>query len=393
GFRDMLSGSWFVKEGEADQYQLQYGQQARQVLEHLKQIRFDMFWGDALKFLVIALITVGTTLMFLNRKLRTTTTFIGILIVTLFVDLYIVDKEFVNPHPKADLDHAFKPDETIAFLKEQDGHFRVFPMGRLFGDNTYAYHGIHSIGGYSAAKLKIYQTMIDSCLYEGSDPSFPVNMSILNMLGVRYIVTPAEIPNSQFKKVNSDSTKGIFTYHNPLALPRVYLVDEAISARGDAEVFAMLNSPAFDPSRTAVLQDPAPTKVFPQDSSSSATILDYQARRILIEVNTSDPTLLVLSEVFYPAGWRALVDGTETPILRTNSILRSIMVPAGKHSVVFSFDPPMYEMGWQLTQIAWTLSSVLVLVPLTVYAVQAIRKRRQPPSPSDNGRQDVNSNS
>ncbi|MGB2959172.1 MAG: YfhO family protein, partial [Bacteroidota bacterium] len=142
-----------------------------------------------------------------------------------------------------------------------------------------------------------------------------------------------------------------------------------------------------------VLQDPAPTKVFPQDSSSSATILDYQARRILIEVNTSDPTLLVLSEVFYPAGWRALVDGTETPILRTNSILRSIMVPAGKHSVVFSFDPPMYEMGWQLTQIAWTLSSVLVLVPLTVYAVQAIRKRRQPPSPSDNGRQDVNSNS
>jgi hypothetical protein len=369
GLRETLSGSLFLKAGEVEEYRRQYGQQAQQAIAHLKEVRFDIFWGDTVKFLVIALAAVGSTFAFFRRKLRTTT-FGGILVALLVVDLFLVDEKLIDPQPKANLEQNFRADATIEFLKEQPGLFRVFPIGRLFGDNTYAYHGVHSVGGYSAAKLKIYQTMIDSCLYRGQDPSFPVNMAMVNMLGIRYFVVPGELPAGRFALAHSDPSKGIFTYHNPRALPRAFFVDEAISARSDGEVFAMLNSPAFDPSRTAVLQDPLPTEISPQDTTAEVRVVDYRSRSISIKTTASAPALLVLSEVFYPAGWRAFVDDQEIPVLRTNSILRSVVVPAGSHTVVFSFEPPVYELGWNLTHAAWIITLFLILAPLAAWALR-----------------------
>ncbi len=375
GLREMLSGSLFLKAGEAEEYRRQYGQQAQQAIAHLKELRFDILWSDTVKFLLIALAAVGATFAFFRRKLRTTT-FAGLLVALLVVDLFLVDEKLIDPQPKANLEQSFRADTTIAFLKEQPGLFRVFPIGRLFGDNTYAYHGIHSIGGYSAAKLKIYQTMIDSCLYRGQDPSFPVNMAVVNMLGVRYFIAPGELPTGRFALAHSDPSKGIFAYHNPHALPRAFFVDEALEVRSDTEVFAVLNSPAFDPSRTAVLQDPLPTEISPRDTMTEARIVDYRSRLISLETSTSAPALLVLSEVFYPAGWKAFVDGKETPILRTNSILRSVVVPAGTHTVVFSFEPTAYEAGWKLTHAAWAATALLLLIP---FAARTIRKKKTSP--------------
>ena len=90
------------------------------------------------------------------------------------VDLYIIDSKLIQPKPAAALTQSFPQDETITFLQEQgrgsEEPFRVFPLGNLFGEKTYAYHGIQSIGGYSPAKLKIYQALLDSCLYHGTRP-------------------------------------------------------------------------------------------------------------------------------------------------------------------------------------------------------------------------------
>ena len=92
----------------------------------------------------------------------------------------------------------FPPDATVSFLQQQPGLFRVFPLGRnLFMDNTFAYHGIQSIGGYSPAKLKIYQTMLDSCLYQSTDPTFPINMNIVNMLNTEYLIAQGQLPEER----------------------------------------------------------------------------------------------------------------------------------------------------------------------------------------------------
>ena len=73
---------------------------------------------------------------------------------------------------------------------------------------------------------------------------------------------------------------------------------------------------------------------------------------------------MVLSEIYYPAGWQAFVDGAETEIFRTNHILRSVMVPGGTHEVVFAFEPRLYAIGWTVSNVAWGVTGVLILLGL-----------------------------
>ena len=80
-----------------------------------------------------------------------------------------------------------------------------------------------------------------------------------------------------------------------------------------------------------------------------------------------------MSEIYYPAGWKAYVDGDETEILRTNSILRSVVVPAGNHEVVFKFDPPLYRIGWVLSNAAWGAAAICILVGL--WQIPSVRRR------------------
>jgi hypothetical protein len=243
-------------------------------------------------------------------------------------------------------------------------------------DNTYAYHGLQSIGGYSPAKLKIYQTMLDSCLYRGPDPNFPINMNIINMLNVEYVITQFRLPEERFSVAHVDRAKQMITYRNPAALPRAFFVDEVTVARSTDEVFRTLNSTLFDAGRMAVVEKELPAEVTAPDSST-ASVTAYSSRAVSIRTFTSAPALLVVSEVYYPAGWKAFVDGKETEIFKTNYVLRSLVVPAGSHEVTFTFDPGVYQLGYTITRIAWGVAILCVLIGLwQIPAIRALVRRK-----------------
>jgi hypothetical protein len=213
--------------------------------------------------------------------------------------------------------------------------------------------------------------MIDSCLYEGPDPSFPLNMSVLDMLNVRYLVVQGQLPTNRLELANTDDAERTLTYRNPHALPRTFVVGKAIVAANQTEVFETLNSSSFDPATTAVLEKPLPQPIVPPDSAA-AQILEYKSRRIVVRAHTSTPALLVLSEIYYPAGWKAVLDGQETEIFKTNYILRSVVLPVGSHEVVFTFDPPFYMLGWRLSNAAWAVALLSILIG--VWRVEAVRR-------------------
>jgi hypothetical protein len=359
--QDALSGS-FTKAGEAQQFQQQYGANAARAMAQVKQLRFDIFWRDYLKFLIFGAIGFGLVAGFLRRKLSATLLGAGLVLLTL-IDLAILDVKMIDPRPAASLDRSFQMDASIRYMKSQPGRFRVFPVGgQLFMDNTYAYFGLESIGGYSPAKLKIYQNLIDSCLYRGTDPQFPINMNIVNMLNVRYMVVPGRLPEGMMTPVVEERRS--ILYRNDRALPRAWFADTAIIAETDAATYAALNDPSFDPARTAVLREKPAHGFSPVSPGTAPEITSYASREIRISTSTPNPALLVLSEVYYPAGWKAFVDGSEIPIIRTNSILRSVVVPGGKHEVVFTFTPPYFESGWAISNAAWGLAGLLVLAGL-----------------------------
>ena len=107
-------------------------------------------------------------------------------------------------------------------------------------------------------------------------------------------------------------------------------------------------------------------------------ITEYTSRHITASAYTSSAALLVLSEVYYPAGWKAFVDGQETEILKTNYMLRSIVVPPGSHTIEFRYDPPIYSAGYPISNIAWAIALCCVLIGLwRVPWVQAKLKSRK----------------
>lgn len=357
GLYDSLSGFMFVKPGERELYQQHYGQQAGQIINQLKLQRFDLLWKDYVKCFMLFGVGAGAILLYLGRKLNRTT-FAAAILATLAIDLILMDTKLVDPKPASAAEQRFQPDATIAFLQQQERPFRILPFGQLFGDNTFMYHTIESVGGYSPAKLKIYQTLIDSCLYHSTDPSFPWNMNVVNMLNARYILAQGQL-SSRFELVNVDQAKRILTYRNPAALPRAYIVGRVEVVHTEREVFARLNDPAFDVATTAVVEAPLPAAVSVPETSS-VSMVRYSSGELALDVYSSSPALLVLSEVYYPAGWKAYVDGSETEILKTNYVLRSVHIPAGRHSVTFRFEPAMYGLGWTLAHAGWAASLLLV---------------------------------
>jgi len=205
--------------------------------------------------------------------------------------------------------------------------------------------------------------MLDSCLYQSNDQTFPINMNIVNMLNAGYLIAQGQLPADRFALVNVDQAKRLMVYKNNAALPRAYFVKDVKVAGQPSGVFALLNSPAFDAGRTAILEKNPSAAVTAPDSAVVA-VTEYRSRHITLNAFTSSTALLVLSEVYYPAGWKAFVDGQETEILKTNYMLRSIVVPPGSHNVVFSFDPPVYSAGYALSNIAWAIALVCMLFGL-----------------------------
>ncbi len=370
---DILSGSLFSREGELAQAHQQFGQRANQAIAQLKQMRFEIFWKDLVKFGILGAAAAGLSWAYLKGKLHRGL-YPPLIVAIVVLDLWFVSGKYIAPVPSASVERGLRPDATVGFLKSQEGIFRVFPAGQLFMDNTYAYHGLQSIGGYSPAKLKIYQTMLDSTLELSANPQFPWNVNVLDMLNTRYLIVPGLLPeNRNIEQVYLDQARRIVTYRNLHALPRAWYVSEVRVARNDAETFADLNDPAFDPARTALLSAAPAEALVPQDSTRVPAVTEYRSRRITLKTETTGPTLLVLSEVYYPAGWKAYIDGTETEILRTNFILRSVVVPGGTHEVVFRFDPPTYRTGWVLSNAAWAVAGLAILAGL--WQLPQVRRR------------------
>ena len=149
-------------------------------------------------------------------------------------------------------------------------------------------------------------------------------------------------------------------YENKNYLPRAFFVDEYKVESGINILNAMKNG-TFDPKTTALLEEDPGVQIQKPDSGASATITAFDIHNIAYDVNATGNNMLVFSEIYYPAGWNAYIDGQETEIYKTDYLFRSIIVPAGQHKVEFKFDPSSYSTGKSIS-LAANIFVVLLLV-------------------------------
>lgn len=269
-------------------------------------------------------------------------------------------------------------DELSAWLKSQSPRPRVWALGPLGTDNRLAARGVVNLGGYHAAKLRLYEEL-RSALYEGRPPA----VRVANLLGAGFVLAPEPLGEASLdalRELGLDlgagpawSGEAGVAYRNRGAFPRGWLVGSVIPEAGAAQpedmpgprVLAQLLAPGFDPGREAIVAgDPRPSPQ-PGAAAGRVELVEESDHRLRYRVDTPAPGLLVTGEIYYP-GWRASVDGVPVPLLRADYALRAVAVEAGEHEVEFRFDGGSYQRGRWLS---WAGMGVILMGLLLSLAV------------------------
>lgn len=318
----------------------------KDIIDAVVTDRKNMFGSDLFRSIFLA--SAAWLLMFLfMRKNVTQTILMGALLVLCMIDLLGVSSRYLNRDnfmEPEDFENAFAPTPADMQIKEdKEPNFRVFNLTQSpFNDAITSYHH-KSVGGYHAAKLSIYQDLIENQLSKQ-----PLNMPVLNMLNTKYVIT-------------QDSTGRPIPQLNSGALGSAWLVRN-IKYVPDARA-EMVALDDFDPASTAIVQESFRKDInlpVEWDSTASVSLVKNDNDIVSYTFNSAKPQFAVFSEVYYDRGWKAFIDGKETPIIKTNYVLRGLSVPAGKHAIEFRFEPAAYETGKLLTQVSQLLLLILL---------------------------------
>jgi len=346
----MSSGFEYMKPGE------NYN---AQVKEMLGDIRKNYLMTDLLKYGVFIVLTGAIIWAYFAKKLTFTSTAIIIAII-ISIDLISVQGHYSEDLTKKnDLSKlAFQENSITTYLDRDESLHRIFPVGQLMNDNKWGFNS-QSIGGYSAIKMYAIEELVQNCYYGGLDKNFPINWNIVKFLNVKYLLLQQAISNPKLKLAVADQNNKLFLYEYNNHLKRAFFVGETKIINDEYERLETINSVQFDASKTAILEENLSSDIQIPDSSS-IQITEYNPNKTSMDIFTDKNSLLVISDPYYPPGWKIFIDGTSVKkVYRTNHAIQSIYVEKGNHKIEIVFEPNSY---YQYKNIAWASVSIIYLI-------------------------------
>lgn len=369
------------------------------VAETALQLPYQMALKDTVVMLILLGMSGFLALYYLNKKLNTNLLTIA-LIFFVIVDLWLVDYKIIDPKPAIDEKENFQKNEVVDFLENQPRPFRIFMAADIKPANWYMYYLIENVTGYHPAKLKNYQEFLEESAldlnvrfpYSGrplpyflskyytetiqngkpeiqrfpaasiTDERFRQDNKWLNMLNVKYLISYYPISDPRYPQRHT------YVYQNSEVLPRAFFVNEVKQLGDKTEIFSFMKSSQFDPAKTAVLEE-APAFAIQPDSVNQVDLVSHEIHRIKLKASVASPALMVLSEIYYPAGWKAFVNGAETKIFKTNYILRSIFLQPGDQEIEFVYAPNSFRLGIIISSI-----TLLLLILMLIFALKKRKK-------------------
>jgi hypothetical protein len=319
--------------------------------------RENILRSDAIRSMVFILLGAGTLFAFHLNKLKAGSVAL-VLLVLMAIDGITVGKRYLDnddfvrgkkmdvPYTANSANKEIMADETLSF--------RVLNLAvSAFNDAGTSYFH-QSVGGYHGAKLQRYQEVIDSCISRN-------NMSVLSMLNTKYFIV-------------QDKEVGQRAQLNPSALGNAWFVDEyRIVENADAEMAAIQE---FSPRSEAIIDQRFEERIgglqISPDPGAQIVLMENKSNHLTYSSNAASDQLAVFSEIFYENGWNAYVDGELKPHARANYILRSMVVPAGEHTIEFKFEPESYIVGEKLSMAG---SALMILFLLGGIAVDGRKQR------------------
>lgn len=180
------------------------------------------------------------------------------------------------------------------------------------------------------------------------------------MLNTRFLTYPNPIDLPGWDVVFEGDHGVVLENSNPL--PKAWFVDDLLVAESAHEAMDQLVQ--LNTADAAILQDVDDVPQIQQTDNREAVVTEYGPREIRLDLQTTTPSFLVLSEVYYPAGWHAALNGEEIAIHRTNYVLRGFEIPAGEHELTLRFDPQSHILGGRLS---WVFNILILLIGVAAF--------------------------
>lgn len=366
-------------------------------IQALYEDRKSAFTSDALRSFIFIAIAFVSLFLFAKDKLKKEIIVIVIIGIASVIDLWQVDKRYIsNDNYKKTYELEIQSTPALETIKadveaKNIKHYRVYNMAvNTFNDASTSFY-VPSIGGYHGAKLQRYQDIISFHL---TNPNYVQkdlndtsllktnqirqffytyqqqikcpNLQVLNMLDTKYFILPV-------------GQEGGTAIENPEACGAAWFVENIKTVNTADEEILALND--FDPQHTAILNKEFASQLQNKDFSNA----DQQATITLQESPNKNPDLkiyktksttaqlCVFSEIYYKDGWKAYIDGKETPILRANYVLRALEVPAGEHTIELRCEPDTLKTFNIINLIG---SILIVIFVIGAIALPFIKKRK-----------------
>lgn len=394
------------------------------IREALINARIEIFKKDCLRSWVFIILTSGMVYFYLIKKLKTNT-FLILLGIIVLVDIWAVSKRYLNNEKEGskyvhwvdayDYHNPFKASvadmsimeaefiqnselETsikaeVAQMKNtqklkprQFQHekikkiftelnfatdYRVLTLQNPFNSARESYFH-KSLGGYHGAKLRRYQELIEYHISREINnlvaiirkkstaaqiDSVLANQPVLNMLNTKYLIYSKEAPAIINK----------YAQGNAWYIKKIRKLDNADEVIQNLNKMNLAETALMDKKFSSLVS----STTYNVDSSAQIKLVDYKPNYLTYSSSNKEEGVAVFSEIYYPKGWLAYIDGKEVPYFRVDYVLRALHIPAGDHKIEFIFKPESYYLGNNIS----TASSILLLLLIAGFiAFQYIKK-------------------
>ena len=191
------------------------------------------------------------------------------------------------------------------------------------------------------------------------------NIEVVNMLNTKYIIVPDKQGQARLQK--NGSANGNAWFVNQVEIVRS--ADEEIKALDSLKTKekAIVN---------IEFKSLLPKADFRKDSLAIIQLTNYQPNELRYKSKTQSEQFAVFSDMYYKNGWNAYIDGKKVPIIRANYVLRALIIPKGKHEIVFKFEPAVIKKGTVISLISYAL---LVLIPIGWFFIEKKKTKNEPP--------------
>jgi hypothetical protein len=309
----------------------------------VEAIRQSLVSSDAWRSLAIIAMGFATILAYRFDKLNALTSTLIIALIVL-ADMFMVNKRYLNEERFVSRDDL--PETTFEktaadaqILADTTQNYRVMDLQGFMQPRSSYFH--KTVGGYHAAKLTRYNDLIERQITKN-------NVSIINMLNAKWVI------------LNSEQAQ-----QNPGALGNAWFVDSLTYVKTADDEMKFLDN--FNPAKVAVADAKFKDvlgEVKPAQPGDSIFETTYEPNRLTYHSHSANGGLAVFSEIYFPWGWTATIDGKEAKIGRVNYVLRAMQLPAGDHTIVFSYDPQEVHKTESIAKTSVYIILFLVLAAL-----------------------------